>query len=138
MAIVSIKEDNIHLLKDFIENMGTASKSFRYYNSRSVEVIKNHLATLLIVENDKPIAYGHLDTEDNVVWLGVCVLPAFLGKGHGNNMMSELLKTAKKMHVLKIQLTVDKDNKTAISLYEKFNFKKERGFEDNFQYGFEF
>jgi len=138
MAIVSIKEDNIHLLKDFIENMGTASKSFRYYNSRSIEVIKNHLATLLIVENDKPIAYGHLDTEDNVVWLGVCVLPAFLGKGHGNNMMSELLKTAKKMHVLKIQLTVDKDNKTAISLYEKFNFKKERGFEDNFQYGFEF
>ena len=138
MNMVSVRQDNIHLLKDFIENMGTASKSFRYYNSRTTDVIKNHLTTLLIIENDKPVAYGHLDSEDNVVWLGVCILPSFSGKGYGNNMMSELLKRAKKMHVLKIQLTVDRDNKTAIVLYEKFNFKKEREFENNFQYSFEF
>src|SRR5690242_11212414 len=111
MSFVPIKQDNVQLLKDFIDHMGIAAESFRYFNSRSTDVITNHLVTLLIVENSKPVAYGHLDTEDGAVWLGVCILPPFIGKGYGKKMMNELMRTAKEMDVLKIQLTVDKENK---------------------------
>ena len=62
---------------------------------------------------------GHLDLEDDIVWLGICVenLP-YQGKGYGNKMMEKLMNSTTKP----IQLSVDKENKRAISLYEKLGF----------------
>jgi ribosomal protein S18 acetylase RimI-like enzyme len=124
MKIVSVKHENIYLLKDFIKNMGEAVKSFRYYETRSVEIIKNHLVTFLILEMESPVAYGHLDKEDNTVWLGICISPEYSGMGYGKIMMTTLIDEAKKINIEKVLLTVDKDNLTAIRLYEMFNFKK--------------
>ncbi|CAN5337411.1 hypothetical protein BH11BAC5_BH11BAC5_30060 [soil metagenome] len=124
MNFVTVTKENQHLLKTFIENIGEASKTFRYFNRRPVGVIKNHLATLLILENENPITYGHLDIENNIVWLGICVLPQFSGKGYGSKMIDALISAGRKFQIDCIELTVDKDNKSAIKLYEKFNFKK--------------
>jgi GNAT superfamily N-acetyltransferase len=134
MNLVSVENENIHLLKTFIENMGEASKSFRYFNKRSIDVIINHLVTILLLENEFPVAYGHLDREKNTVWLGVCVLPAFSGNGYGKMIMDKLIATAKKMQIVEISLTVDKDNKKAMNLYKKYDFKQEKEFDDSFRY----
>ena len=134
MEIIPITPKNIYLLKDLINNLGNASKSFRYFNTRSTDVINNHLKTLVLVEENKTVGYGHLDVEKEIVWLGVCVLPDFQGKGYGKLMMRELIDTAKGHKVSKINLAVDKVNKTAINLYEKFNFKLENEFETFYKY----
>lgn len=125
MNIIHIDTQNIDVLKDFIRNIGVASSSFRYFNSREAEVIKNHLITILILDDKKPIAYGHLDVEDGVTWLGICVLPGFQGKGYSKIIMEELILFGKKSNLKTIFLTVDKDNFKAINLYEKFNFSQE-------------
>lgn len=124
MKLVYIKNDNSHLLKNFVDNIGIASKSFRYFNKRSVDVINNHLITLLLLENEVPVAYGHLEAENEIVWLGICVLPPFSGKGFGKSMMNALIENAKTLRLNCISLTVDKDNKAAIKLYAKYNFKQ--------------
>ena len=134
MEIVPVSKNNIHLLKAFIDNMGDASGSFRYYNSRTIESINNHLTTLLLIEKKQPVAYGHLDMENEIVWLGICVQPNSYRKGYGNIMMRELINFAKKSNVSKIYLTVDKDNNNAINLYEKFYFYKENEFGNSYKY----
>jgi hypothetical protein len=53
------------LLSKFIKSAGNSLETFRYYNTRSLDVIKNHLYTILILKDDFPVAYGHLDKEEN-------------------------------------------------------------------------
>ena len=134
MDVVPVNKSNIQLLEYFIENMGEASSAFRYYNSRPIDIIDNHLITLLIVEKKQPVAYGHLDAENGIVWLGICVLPDFYNKGYGKIMMKELIASGKKLNLEKICLTVDKDNGNAINLYEKFGFRKDQEFENSYKY----
>ena len=125
MNIVKVTLDNnIELLEQFILKIGIAAESFRYYNSRPISVIKNHLVTLLLIDNENPIAYGHLDKENEDVWLGICVLSEYSRKGYGKKMMNELIIEAKELHLSNIVLTVDKDNFSAINLYKKMNFFK--------------
>lgn len=138
MEIVDVTLNNADLLKTFVQNLGTASESFRYFNSRSIEVIKSHLATFLILEENKPVAYGHLDVEDETVWLGICVLPGCQNKGYGKMIMSELVNAGKRLQLSRIKLAVDKSNITAINLYEKFHFQKEKEFESYYQYSLKF
>ncbi len=124
MSFIAVTDENIDLLKDFILKMQDATKTFRYFNNRTVDVIKNHLVTLIMINESKlPVAYGHLDKENENIWLGICVLPDYKGEGYGNKMMQELIKKAYEFSVPKILLTVDKGNAVAIKMYEKFQFK---------------
>ena len=122
--IVSVNKENIHLLVSFIDQIGVSSDTFRYFNTRTVDVINNHLVTLLILIDNQPVAYGHLEPENNVIWLGICVLPENAGKGFGKLMMNSLIKRAVELKIPVIDLTVDKTNVSAINLYEQFAFSK--------------
>jgi ribosomal protein S18 acetylase RimI-like enzyme len=126
MKIISIDNTNLHLLQNFIDNLGDTAQNFRYFNHRNIDVIKNHLLTVLLVEKDKPVAYGHLDVENDIVWLGACVLPDFQGQGLSNMVMNELINFARKNKVKEIHLTVDNDNTNAVYLYKKFGFKRKK------------
>lgn len=118
MEIININRDNIYLVNKFLEN--EISKNFRYFNTRKIEdVIQNHKMTVIGCIDSIPIAYGHLDKEDEKLWLGICILEKYTGKGYGNQMMKYLIKSSNKE---KISLTVDNDNMKAINLYKKFNF----------------
>lgn len=125
MEILRINSQNRQLVNDFLKLAGEPTlEKFRYYDSRPVEIIDNHVATFLIRYESKSIAYGHLDKEDEIIWLGIAIAEAFHGKGLGRLMMTHLLAFARIQKIPKIKLAVDIDNMAAIPLYHKFGFKE--------------
>ena len=124
MKIIDIKYPNTKLLESFIANAGSSLKQFKYFEAREIDIIRYHICTCVLVADDEVLAYGHLDEERGIVWLGVAVAEKHTGKGYGNAMMDELIKVAHKQGVEKIKLSVDNTNTKAIKLFEKFNFKQ--------------
>ena len=120
---IKIDSSNIHLLKHFLISAESALVSFRYFNTRPLSIIKNHIYTCLFVENREPTAYGHLDEEDGIVWLGIAVVAGKTGRGYGKGMMKQLIDVAKENEISEIHLSVDTSNSNAINLYCKFGFE---------------
>ncbi len=124
MKIVKIDESGLGLLRQFIARIGASGASFRYFNSRPPEVVRNHVVTLLALDDAEiPVCYGHLDREDDTVWLGICVAEGYTGQGLGGKMMTALVNAGDEAGISEIKLSVDKDNLTAIRLYEKNGFR---------------
>ena len=57
--------------------------------------------------------------------LGMGLLPAFRGKGHGAALIGATLTEAYRQGLVRIELTVHADNARAIRLYERIGFEKE-------------
>lgn len=140
MKFVQVKYPDVKLLEQFIANAGSSLRSFRYFQKRPLDVIKNHLCTFLLVDDNGPVAYGHLDVSDEatisshcgddknvntekIIWLGVAVSEKYLGLGLGAMMMNQLISFGKNNKVEEIKLSVDNDNSSAIKMYEKLGFK---------------
>jgi len=84
-----------------------------------------------LVDDEEPVAYGHLDKEGDTIWLGVAVIEAYLGLGLGVLVMKKLTDFAKENNIPVIKLSVDNNNSSAISLYKKLGFvllEKKEGF----------
>ena len=79
--VKNIDINNLDLLQDFIDNMGSSNKTFRYFDKRGLSCISNHIVTVLFLEDkdEKPIAYGHLDKEGDNIWLGIAVKEGYAG-----------------------------------------------------------
>lgn len=121
MIVKKITKENKDL-KSFISNLSGSSETFTYFKSRCFDILDNHILTVLGYVNDNPIAYGHLDKDGDTIWLGICVIGSEVGKGYGNKMMNFLIKSANKKK-LDLNLSVKKNNKVAIKLYENYSFK---------------
>ncbi|MBO0937946.1 GNAT family N-acetyltransferase [Fibrella sp. HMF5335] len=118
-----ISKDNLILLNDFLARLGEGVRSFRYFEKRPLEVVVDHLlAVVLVDETSGPLAYGHLEREDGVLWLGIAVAEEQKGKGIGKLMMHYLINFAREHNEKTINLTVDKSNAVAAHLYESFGF----------------
>ncbi len=125
MEIIRITSKNRPLVTAFLEIAGaTTLQKFRYYDSRPLDIMDHHLATFVIRHQGASIAYGHLDKEDDTIWLGIAIAENFQGKGLGKLMMAHLLSYARLQKISKIKLAVDLDNYAAIPLYKKFGFKE--------------
>lgn len=124
MQIIKIGKENINLLQNFINELKNSEKHFRYFNSRDISIIQNHLLTILLIDGEEnyPIGYGHLDKDGDDLWLGICILSEYQGKGLGKKIMNYLIDFAQQKNVSQIKLTVDNDNILAIKLYEKLGF----------------
>ena len=109
-------------VKSFCGSAGKSLETFRYFNSRPFTIISNNLVTYVLTHDDKEVAYGHLDVEEGHTWLGICVGEKYLGQGYGKEMIHELLTYADLKGASPILLSVDKDNLSAISLYNKVGF----------------
>jgi ribosomal protein S18 acetylase RimI-like enzyme len=121
MKFLHIDNTNLFYLKDFIKNMGDSSKTFRYFlNRRPEDVIPHHVITFLLYDSGQSVGYGHLDKEGDKVWLGVCIKEEKRAQGYGKEIMKKLIDS----YEGEIYLSVDKINKSAISLYKKFLFKE--------------
>lgn len=120
--VVSINKENESILSDFLIALGN-QPSFRYFESRTFDALNNHLCTYVVLFDNKPVGYGHLDRENGITWLGIAIIDAFQGYGIGKLIMSLLLSHARLHSVESIRLSVDNDNLTAIKLYEKLGFR---------------
>lgn len=128
---LEIKKANITDLKIFIDNAGRSLKTFRYFQSRPLKIIENHIITVLLFSENIPVAYGHLEKEGENIWLGIAVSYAYKSNGYGNLILNYLINYAVIHNIKNIKLTVDKDNIVAIKLYEKNGFKFELDLNEN-------
>jgi sugar phosphate isomerase/epimerase/GNAT superfamily N-acetyltransferase len=125
MKLVLITEEDTGLLEKFISAAGNSLERFRYFSKQGVDVMKRHLFTVMIIDNDEnPVAYGHLDFESGTVWLGNCVIESQTGKGYGKRITKALLNYARDYNIETIKLSVDNVNEVAIKLYESFGFRE--------------
>lgn len=107
--------------KVFCENAGDSLQTFTYFSNRPYSVVESHLKSFVFEYRGDYCAYGHLELEEGTLWLGVCVSESHLGKGFGSRMMKLLLKEGKELSPV-IKLSVNKDNKPAIHLYNSLGF----------------
>ncbi|WP_421808361.1 GNAT family N-acetyltransferase [Flagellimonas sp.] len=120
--ILIVTPKNKAILNEFISGLDREQDSFRYFKNRDLDVIKNHLITILLLDAGNPIGYGHLDKEDDKVWLGIVIKEDYQGKGLANILMNELLRNGDKMGINTISLSVDTTNERAKALYKKHGF----------------
>ena len=111
-------------LAAFLASAGDSLKTFRYFAKRTQEVLQHHAYTILGMRGDVPVSYGHLDREDGKVWLGICVSWSERGKGYGALTMHELVRYADHVGIKWLDLAVDRENRIAQLLYEKFGFER--------------
>ena len=100
-------------------------------NLRSKIEETNKDSLLLVAENeDKIVGFlsadrGHSNRIKHSAYIVIGILKDFRGKGIGNKFFEELDKWAIQSWVLRLELTVMKNNGNAIRLYEKVGFKIE-------------
>lgn len=77
-------------------------------------------------------AIGHHNHEKSETWfLSLGVLPGYRGRKVGENLTNALLQDVRARNTRKVLLTVDPENQTGISIYERLGFEKEQ-FEHNY------
>ena len=118
---IDLNKDSI-LIENFLNNAGKSLDSFRYFNNKNINLIKSHKLTCLLIKNNIPIGYGHLDLDNNLIWLGIAIIENEINKGYGNKIMNYLIYKARMLNIKKISLSVDKNNLGAIKLYNKLGF----------------
>ncbi len=123
MKFTRVTISNTDLLEKFIAHAGKSLDTFRYFSSRPLSIVKNHVCTWVIVEDGAVEAYGHLDKEVDTIWLGIAVADHARGKGFGKKMMQRLMESALALGLPKVKLSVDHINEAAIKLYLEFGFK---------------
>ncbi len=57
--------------------------------------------------------------------LGMGLLPAYRGRGHGKRLIETTLRAAQRVGLSRVELTVHADNPRAIALYERVGFVRE-------------
>ena len=63
---------------------------------------------------------------DHIAYLGgLAIHPDYSGKGHGRQMIREILAHAKQQGLTRVELSTATINQKAIRLYEKMGFEKE-------------
>jgi len=104
MDVLKVNKYNLNLLEIFVSNLGDAALSFRYFAKRDISIVLKHEVTLLILLKGQPVAYGHLEKEKEIIWLGLCVLPNYQQLGFGKSMMKLLMQSAIDLDIKNISL----------------------------------
>lgn len=119
-----ILKPSVEQVEHFLCNAKSSLCTFRYYEKRKIEVIASHLITLLYLDSkDNYVGYGHLEEENGVIWLGICLVETSFGTGLSKQIMSDLIEFACFNNIKEIELSVDLHNCKAIALYQKFGFE---------------
>ena len=103
--------------------------------SRCLQKVVPKLVAISIVaievEKQTPVGFAFLQNlrklsdslSYDAKYLGIVVLEAYQNYGVGSKLMAELIQLAYTNNIGKITLTVIAENKSAISLYQKFGFE---------------
>lgn len=72
------------------------------------------------------------DSDLHKIWFGIYVLEDYQSQGYGKKILNYIFNYCKLNQIEKIHLSVDKDNKKAITLYQRNNFVIESEGSHNF------
>lgn len=107
---------------DFLSMCSGELSSFRYFSSRELSIFESHVFTYIVYDGNTPIAYYHLDREDQLYWFGICVLSDYQNLGIGKLCISHLKTMCRSRKISNVVLTTDLENTQALSLYMKNGF----------------
>ena len=111
-------------VEQFILTCGESLNTFTYFEKRPFSIIRYHLITTLLVNNGEIVGYGHLDKDNDKIWLGIVIHPKFKKCGYGKKMMQFLIANYETgNHRFPLYLTVHKKNRKAQHLFNSFHFK---------------
>ena len=96
--------------------------TFRYFQTRNLSILDNHILTCSGKIEGKIVAYAHLDQDQHLIWFGVCVLPEYQKQGIGSKILHYIFTFCRNHRIQEIHLSVDKTNLVAKHLYQKFGF----------------
>jgi ribosomal protein S18 acetylase RimI-like enzyme len=108
--------------KDIIDFLPKINSSyFRYFDSRTIDCLQNHITTLLFKSKDEIFGYTHIDKHNDKYWFGIYIVPEFRHKKLGKLLMNYTIQN--NIYLCNtIYLTVDSNNIPAIQLYKKYGF----------------
>lgn len=109
-------------VENFIKNCEDSLKTFKYFEKRPYQIIDKHILTIILYDLGQTVGYGHLEKENNVIWLGIVVNGKNKSKGYGKQLMKYLIDFYLKKLVDPLFLTVHIKNKHAQSLFKNFGF----------------
>jgi len=94
------------------------------------EQLEKGVLTFVLEDNKKLVGYifGNIFTANrkkHCMNLAIAVLQEYTGKGYGTKLMNTIEKYATNIGITRLELEVSKNNKVAISLYQKIGFKME-------------
>jgi len=123
IQVVEITTENKALLDNFILNIN--SEYFRYYNSRTIDVIKDHILTMLFYDTikNKYFGYTHIDFCEQY-WFGIYLDSDYRGKKLGDLLCKYTLSHKKLNSITDVSLSVDTDNNSAVKLYLNNGFEE--------------
>ena len=121
---ISKKKHRLGLVNEFWENLEVGRSSFRYFSTRPINIVINHLFCTCLLVDDEVVGYGHLEHEADRIWLGIAVADNKHGNGLGKRIIGELINQARDEGIECLHLTVDVTNLSAIGLYERVGFCK--------------
>ena len=121
-AEITFADANYSDVSKFLEGAGASLRTFRYFETRNIDTIKNHEYTCVVLKREFIIGYGHLEKEAGKNWLGMALTPTYRGKGIGKKLLHHLLEKASILELDPIYLTVDKSNERALKMYLNFGF----------------
>lgn len=124
-----LEKEHIDELHYFLNNLSKEDK--KYFNPHSFE--KEYLESLLeqksnyyyvLIKNNKIIGYSMLRTFNRYEkpTFGGVIHPYYRREGYGSILLANTIGEARNLGYKSVLLTVDKYNKSAIRLYEKFEF----------------
>ena len=123
IKIININNENKNeIYNNFLSNIDNSS--FRYFDKRTVNCLNNHIITTVLYDNRKNeyIGYAHIDYE-NKYWIGIYITNEYQNMKLGSFLLDYILQDEKVYNINEINLTVDINNKAALKLYKKKNFK---------------
>lgn len=117
----NFKKTDIVGIKLLIEKCNNGIKTFRYFDKRPFNIVEKHLVTELYYDNEEPVAYYHIEQENDVFWFGIIICDSYIGKGLSKIIMNRAIEKSNILNI-DLHLSVDKNNEVAFNLYKKNNF----------------
>lgn len=115
----------------YIPIVGKPQIDYMLEKFQSVNAMKEQVANgyeyYTFFYEELPVGYISIKPESDYLFLSkIYILSAYRGKGIGKTMMQFISKKAKKYHLNKIRLTVNKYNINSIKAYENMGFENVR------------
>ncbi len=112
----------VAMLEEFNNRLGSGAEKFRYFQTRSYDIVRSHDISLAMRADGKLVGYAHVETEEGISWIGIAITEDQKGRGWGKILLAKLLQSALSMKILDLDLRVDRENINAINLYRYFGF----------------